>query len=125
MAGKPSGRLGVAFRPPEPDKPLGAGFRQAKKAEMPNIVVVHPLHLLRDVAIRRGWPKTEPDINAALEAAVEAGELDLSHVAARYGAGAWEKTPMVIFPPLEGSEDAADVFRAVDDGARVVLYPPT
>jgi DHA2 family multidrug resistance protein len=100
MSGKSAGRLGSSFRPPAPDKPLGAAFREGPKAEMPSIVVVHPLALLRDVVVRRGWPKAEPDINHALAAAVEAGELDLGPVEKRYGAGAWERTPMVLFPPL-------------------------
>jgi hypothetical protein len=124
MAGKVQGRLGAAFRPPTAEKPLGAAFREGPKAEMPSIVVIHPLHLLRDLAVRRGWPSTEPDVNRALAAARAEGELDLSKIEARYGPGAWEKTPMIILPPLEGAEVGPGVFRAVSERGRLVLYPP-
>lgn len=124
MAGKPGSRLGAAFRPPTPEKPLGAAFREGPKAQMPSIVVLHPLALLRDLAMRHGWPGREPDINRALTAAQEAGELDLSLIEARFGAGAWEKTPMIALPPLEGTEDAPDLFRLEQVGRTVVVHPP-
>lgn len=118
--------LGDAFRPSRDEKkPLGAAFKEGPRAVMPPVVVMDGLADFRAVAERHGWPKDVPDVNAAYDAAVAAGHLDLSAVAARYGAGAWQRAKFVLLPPVEGEEREPGVFRAVREGDVVRVLPPT
>jgi hypothetical protein len=114
-------KLGSAFKAKQ-EKPLGAAFTEAKEP-LPQIIVMHPLKPFRDVLMKHGWPKKEPDINRAQAAAIAAGDLDLSAIEARYGKGAWEATPMIVYPPYAGEEDREEVIRVQQVGDVVKLIP--
>lgn len=116
--------LGAAFRPKASEKPIGAAFSARREEPLPSIVVLHPMALWHEVVARHGWPQDHTDINRAVDAAVAAGDLDLSLIEARYGKGAWERTPMVLFPAREGEQDAPGVFRLEKQGKTVRLVPP-
>lgn len=117
--------LGAAFKPAADEKkPLGDAFREGPRAKIPPVVVIHPLPVFREVLERHGWPRDAPDINAAQEAALIAGHLDLAAVENRYGMGAWQRERFVVLPAVDGQEDAPGVFRAVREGDVVRLLPP-
>lgn len=123
VAKKP--KLGAAFRPAADDsKKLGDAFKESPRPEIPEVVVIHPLAVFRGVLERHGWPKDVPDVNAAHDAAVAVGHLDLSAVEQRYGVGAWQRTKFVILPPVEGQAGAPGIFRALREGDVVRILPP-
>jgi hypothetical protein len=117
--------LGAAFRPAtDESKPLGTAFVEGPRAKIPPVVVIHPLGVFRAVLERHGWPKEVDDPNAAQDAALLLGTLDISEVERVYGVGEWQRAKFVILPPVEGEEDAPGVFRALKDEGVVRLLPP-
>lgn len=115
--------LGEAFKVGKEQKPLGAAFTEAT-SPLPQIIVMWPLAPFREVLTKHGWPQDEPDINRAQAAAVAAGDLDLSEIEKRFGRGAWEATPMIIYPPYEGEEAREEVIQVLKVDGKVKLIPP-
>jgi hypothetical protein len=100
-AGRPKKQVDLGTevfgRPHAPLVPVEEGVR---RSVLPKVLLVWPVQPLRDAVEACGWPKQQPDLNAALSEAQDRGLLDLSLLAAKYGQDTVGKA--VILPPKIG-----------------------